>query len=223
MGEMPTTTVGLVSSDHVGWAGVRAALGAAGQLRVVDLPPLPPAAPVSEPEPDLDVLLVAARPGPVPLPCVAAVWLARHARARLLIVGDLLTVEELATLRGLRSHGYVLWEQITAASIVQIVRQVAAGGLAVHSMQVIEGWRARQATPLPADLTRGERAALRGVERGWTRKEIRREEGYSARSIGRAYQALRARVGARSDEQLGMRLHARGWIADLPDGADGRW
>ena len=207
MGVAPKPTVGLIASDHFGWAGLRTALAAIGEWRVVDLPPLAPTVAGAMLGADPDLLLVAARLGPVPPAPAIASWQARCPRARLLLVGDLPSPEERLTLSGLRSHGYLLWGQISPDNIGAVVQLVLNHDLGVASLTAGVAWPAAQQPALAspaAELAPIELAVLLGLEQGSKQEAIARDSRCSERTVQRAVRRLKRRFKVQTTYQLAL-------------------
>ena len=161
-----------------------------------------------------DVLLITA--DPVGIPLIAFVTQLRdcYPGSKILVLGEQVTPDALLLL-GTGIAGYLLWPNLTAATLLHCLATVVETDLTVSSRAVAPQVLAtlphpHRPPPSGIVLCGHERAVLRRLSEGMQQEEISEVEHLSLRTVKRTIAALEAKVEAPSLFMLGMKVERLG-------------
>lgn len=209
---MQRRTVLLIPSDDCDWAGVRLALAAWPDLRVigeattaahgVELAMLL--------QPDI-IIAAAELEGTAILPLLSELHRTACARSRIVLLASQPRSADLAAIERVEIAGYLLWSDLSTEALRHCLAAVITGDVVVISQAVATALlAARQrgsgAHSEPVHLTAQEQVVLRRLAEGLTHKEIAMAEGLSLRTVERTTARLAAKLKAPAQFVLGMKV-----------------
>jgi DNA-binding NarL/FixJ family response regulator len=208
----------LIPSDDCGWAGVRLALAAWPDLRVigeattaahgVELALLL--------QPDI-IIAAAELEGTAMLPLLSELHRTACARSTIILLASQPRPADPAAIERVEIAGYLLWSDLSTEALRYCLAAVITGDVVVISQAVAtallaERQRGSGAHSEPVPLTARKRMVLRCLAEGRTHKEIAVAEGLSPRTVERTVARLEQKLGAPTQFVLGMKAAQLGLL-----------
>lgn len=206
---MDSRTVLLIKSREIGWVAVEAALRDVPGVRVVGESRCVARGVELAATLNPDVVLAPARlDGQSTRPVLGRLRTAPDQPPLVLLFGGSINDEELAD-DGLGIDGHLLWSELSADTLKQVLVAFLSGEVAVASRSVLEAFvRSRNAPSIcPGDsekpvLTPREQSVLAGLVRDLSRTELAAREGLSVRTVERVIAGLHTKMEATSPYAL---------------------
>jgi len=217
-GSMMQQTIVLISSDHLGWVGLRTTLRAQEDLRLVGEAATAERAvqEVTRLQPDVIVTDTFVE-GVLVVPLLTQLRTC-CSQSTILVLGDDLDHAALVALANLEVAAYLAWAGLRPRVVLQVLRLVVEAGLRVSSPTAVAELlappeRRRTARSGAVVLTAPERAVLKHLAAGRTREQIATAEGTSVRTVQRTIAALEDTFDAPSTFVLGMKAALQGFVS----------
>jgi DNA-binding NarL/FixJ family response regulator len=207
----------MLTSPHIGWAGVRGALAASRFIDLIAETRAPERALTILTEEQPDGLVMPSRIEGAPVVPFVQEVSRRCPPCRVLLIGREFSAEETDSYRELPVYGYFIWSELAASTVQLGVLTALSDRAVVLSEQV---WQvvapARALKPAEEErscvLTPRQHAVLRQLDAGLSEKAIAGILGESGRTVRRDVNDLARRFGVKSRVGLGKEAHRLGLL-----------
>jgi DNA-binding NarL/FixJ family response regulator len=215
---MQRRTALLITSDEIGWIGLRQALQSVEDVNVVGETSIGREAIRLAAAHKPDVILSAARVEQVPAwPLLRDLERDVSPTSKIIVFAARLDPDAFVALDDLDLCGYLLWSDLSAETARHCLAAILDGNVVIGSRQVAQEFVERQCRltrPRPGapPLTRRERDVLQHMVEGLSRHEIAAAEGISPRTAERIIAGLEAKLGASTPFVLGVKAERLGLV-----------
>lgn len=222
----------LIPSDHLGWSALRATLQAMEHVQVVDEATSTPQATAAIAALHPDVIIAAPRIGDEPIRhLLAKLRQTCCATTRFVLFAADLDPEDVLPFAHIGVAGYLLWSDLTAATLTCCLETVLDSSVLVRSPKVVQAFIETQqhlsdasphGTPqIPAGrggttcerITRQQRKVLRLAGQGLTNDEIARDLVISSKTVKKHLEDVYKRLDAHDRETAARIAHERGYLS----------